>query len=1027
MKSKSIYRILVAALLVGLASCIYDDLDANDGPIGKGESTVSFGVTYDPLIGNGLGRQSRTTRAIAGDTIRNINDLCILWYDLEGNLAGSRYLLRSELEIDEIDRPASQTDAKTERATFEARIPYGRYHMYAVANTGDLSASHAAEIAKESTFRAISLEWDPDDIRLNCEMSGYFTQETTDSAPSGGAVPEVTVNRTHTKLHAWMRRAASKVTVSFDTEKLYDNIYIYIKSARIHNLPRTCALVDDNDDKRIKEADDVIFAGDTIEYGTGADFNAWPCLTRGDNPLDGDAAGLHANDARSLFFYENMQGKGQSKLQDADHDHKIDNPDGNTPGTPGYRDGKPCGTYIEVEGYYISNQTDKGTPGRGKIFYRFMLGQNTTDNYDAKRNYHYKLTLRFQGNANDVDWHIEYKEEPGIYVPNPYFISYLYDHKMMLPVKITGKMTGKLRAEIIENNWGPHGAGPEFEYYTGQHGAVATMSGNPSATTSSNDAPDTKNPKLGDGPWNGFLSLMKTRHPIIGAGATWWSGYNYFYWTQKDFDPALSSFNNLLAGEKGLSPRGYREYEILHGLHPDAQDGDYDVKVNANTQTTVFQIPCYTRAMSLVETTGFSGNNPFFSYQRSAKVRLTAVIDGKEQSDTVTIYQVRRVVNPKGVYRRNNNKQPFKVVLTRREREDAVVYTPFRSEGPWDATIEHGADWIKVNNVLGGSASGETHDFIEFTIQPKDTIARDQVRFAVILVRYHNHTCYHRIFVRQGYAPVEIANDNVKWHVSNLRHENKEGDSPLDEGSMFRYGNIGQPIDAVNNKFDNFADNSETEFELAPTSEGKKSLWIDITNTTRDSKGFSEQPQTINSRTCHVAEFKDFNSLRNSCEMAYGIIYGDESTETSMDFEHAHGYAYYNADNTNRGMRGCIVFNPDNGANIFFPVGVSGYGHRKNIRDEGGKRAVLRYASRGAIYTASDVRYRPLLYTVYTQFGANYWFNTNPHPGTNQSATGWDINVSTYNFASFADNLFLPKDGWSPGPESDAAFVRLVE
>ena len=39
-----------------------------------------------------------------------------------------------------------------------------------------------------------------------------------------------------------------------------------------------------------------------------------------------------------------------------------------------------------------------------------------------------------------------------------YYISYLYDHSMMLPVKIKGKPVGNLKAEIVENNWGPYQA-----------------------------------------------------------------------------------------------------------------------------------------------------------------------------------------------------------------------------------------------------------------------------------------------------------------------------------------------------------------------------------------------------------------------------------------------------------------------------------------------------------------------------------------------------------------------------------------
>ena len=94
----------------------------------------------------------------------------------------------------------------------------------------------------------------------------------------------------------------------------------------------------------------------------------------------------------------------------------------------------PYGTYIEVDAYYRSINEEK--VGSGDIKYRFMLGKNITTNYDAERNHHYKLTLKFKNFANDADWHIEYAEpEPGIEVPNPYYISYLYNRTMDLPIK----------------------------------------------------------------------------------------------------------------------------------------------------------------------------------------------------------------------------------------------------------------------------------------------------------------------------------------------------------------------------------------------------------------------------------------------------------------------------------------------------------------------------------------------------------------------------------------------------------------
>ena len=522
MKSKAIYYLLLGGMLFGFGSCMRDDLDAEAEPIGKGESRVSFAVTFQALSNLSLGK----TRSLKGDQIAEIEDIFIAWYNEDGSLAGSGYRTREQMKISNPEREGSPTEQTTQRAEFTYNIPYGRYRIYAVANMGDLAANtrYAEKIALEEDFRRIAPAWetDPELTRNNDQMSGYFTANKPESGAVRGKAPLLTINSAKPTIHAWLRRLASKVTISFDTKNLYDNVYIYIKSARIHNIPRSCTLLDANDEQRIKDPDnDVWFAGDTIEYGQGTDFNQWPRLTKGSNPLGGTAQSkeqLHANDARSLFFYENMQGKGKLKWQDVSGDNQhISFPDGNDSDDPGYRDGKPCGTYIEVEGFYISNTAEN--PGKGTIFYRFMLGKNADDDYNAERNFHYKLTMRFQGSANDVDWHIDYQEDPGIYVPNPYYISYLYDHSMMLPVKIKGKPVGNLKAEIVENNWGPYQAGDEFEYYRDE---VYTLSGNPTAGNVGNADPD--HPKIKDGPWNGFLSLAATHINWIGRDKSFWSG-----------------------------------------------------------------------------------------------------------------------------------------------------------------------------------------------------------------------------------------------------------------------------------------------------------------------------------------------------------------------------------------------------------------------------------------------------------------------------------------------------------------------
>ena len=47
MKSKAIYYLLLGGMLFGFGSCMRDDLEADAGPIGKGESRVSFAVTSE--------------------------------------------------------------------------------------------------------------------------------------------------------------------------------------------------------------------------------------------------------------------------------------------------------------------------------------------------------------------------------------------------------------------------------------------------------------------------------------------------------------------------------------------------------------------------------------------------------------------------------------------------------------------------------------------------------------------------------------------------------------------------------------------------------------------------------------------------------------------------------------------------------------------------------------------------------------------------------------------------------------------
>lgn len=132
--------------------------------------------------------------------------------------------------------------------------------------------------------------------------------------------------------------------------------------------------------------------------------------------------------------------------------------------------------------------------------------------------------------------------------------------------------------------------------------------------------------------------------------------------------------------------------------------------------------------------------------------------------------QVRRIENPKGVWRSAGNSDNFHVTLMRLPYDDAEDFKPFNSEGAWSATIvEGGDDFITLRSTVEGSGSdnaqqtgvksieGAGEHPIDFWIDFKGTIAENSTpRCAIVRVRYHNYTCEHDIYVRQGYAPITI-------------------------------------------------------------------------------------------------------------------------------------------------------------------------------------------------------------------------------------------------------------------------------
>ena len=1007
--------------------------------IGKGNAAVSATLDFTPMS-SALSQ----TRA-AGGALKEIKSLHILLYNEDGNLRRSwtqnevqkdlrNYNVTFENRADTDAENGHKAESTTARVTFTlpGEIEYGKYYIYAVANIPDLLTDYAENIKTVDDLKSIPLTWDNTkneetgeyNVVNNAQMLGCFTNSTS-SNYSGDE--SLVINSKNVKLHAWLRRAASKVTIAYDGSALKEGVFIYLQSVQIKDIPSQCYLGKENNVGKEGYTLDVPTTGpdmidgeiityhkgdisDNFEYGEGcADHR----VTVGSPHF-----GSHEETAPALYFYENMQGADSSmpdKRQDSDNNGILDFPGlPNKPDKyPDYRlkDDVLYGTYIEVHAHYISNNSER--LGNGHIIYRFMLGQDVKNDYNAKRNCHYKLTLTFKNFANEADWHIEYEEpEPGVMTPEPYYISYLYKHSMMYPIKVNtgGRKIEYIKAEIEENNWAPHNAGGDI-YYTGAPNGVAA-------------------------PWNGFLSLHKTTETVLYVEKI---GSNEAYY-------------------KTAPKRGEREYKnftlpvgkTFEEFTTDGSEKDDKYRIEKHpTEANTYNIyiPMYTRAKQMISTTGYTGNNPYVAYQRKARVKFTTKLEGLDECfvNEVPIYQVRRVVNPKGIYRSFGNNKSFHVVLKRLPGEDQQMFTTFQSEGPWKAYVvkKHNGDGITLSVTSdktelkddpehGKTIYGRTGSVIDFSVDFSGSSSEN--RYAIIRVEYHNYTCQHLIFVRQGDKPDDLVTGGVKWYAKNMRTSTELASTPLDEGSLFKFGNWLQPIDALSNKnpFEPWINVTAEAFKVYPedgltnAETGAKMEWTTIT-----SHGKTEtfgNPQMANARVATAADFWELRKEGSNVEQGYGVLYGDDATKTADDIVEVYGYDYEN-NTQGRGMRGCFAYNSETGKSVFFPIGASGYGHRKQSYpypgwgDNETLNGVLRYAA-GRTKLYPDPKERPLFYDIYKRPGAIYWLNAeipqNQLTPTDGPSLGWDINYFSFDFNFISTSNMIRPSG------SDACFVRCV-
>ena len=127
------YIIPMLATLLALAGCYDDGLDAPyPGEYPEGETDINVRMDFEPFASNSV-----NTRGTAGDKMDNLDDLCVVAYDTEGNLLDGFpvEITKSDHDLNVVKVPRKDSDASngasaqssTYQATFKMTVPYGRY------------------------------------------------------------------------------------------------------------------------------------------------------------------------------------------------------------------------------------------------------------------------------------------------------------------------------------------------------------------------------------------------------------------------------------------------------------------------------------------------------------------------------------------------------------------------------------------------------------------------------------------------------------------------------------------------------------------------------------------------------------------------------------------------------------------------------------------------------------------------------------------------------------------------------------
>lgn len=282
---KYIYLLAAIIAIAALWGC-EDDFDPGASGIMDGSmTTVPVVINFDTETAVQI--NSRGLSDQPGNAIQDLDNFWMVIYNQDGSLRG-KYKIRengvnrtptgvsnvnySSNSDNRLPGESNLGDNAAGKLKFDLELPSARYYIYGVANVDGFDSQ---DISTRDRLKSIRCPWDSTNIANNSEMFGIFSigqhRDATDDQPIAVTIRNDRVQQ----LHCWMRRLVSKVTVSFDGSELFDNVYVFIDTVMVCDIPKQCTLgkpnhpgwINDQPDNvapsrdRYNRADGVIYWG----------------------------------------------------------------------------------------------------------------------------------------------------------------------------------------------------------------------------------------------------------------------------------------------------------------------------------------------------------------------------------------------------------------------------------------------------------------------------------------------------------------------------------------------------------------------------------------------------------------------------------------------------------------------------------------------------------------------------------------------------------------------------------------------